>query len=479
MAQDTSLFGPTAAEVQRQIALEQQQNAFQQATLNPLQYGVFTGARAGQNIGNLLNSVAGVEDPRLTRAKALQAAGKSISETDLEDPEKLMSAVASQMLRAGLPEEAVKAKISGINFNLDKKTKELKIDEIVSKIKENNAQADRASQEKLTNIGRLQKEYTDHVRSGNLVAAAQTQMAIMKEAKPTLKDIEIGVPGQPNLKRKVLIDPTQIDPKTGEPRIVMSTPPYNAHREGALVNIGPTEVNVKNNTERDQAGMKDIIKEEAKEMAKIPTQVEDYNIALNELRNMKALARNGINEGIFSDWQQVFGKTLQALGMSTNEMNDVLGNTEQFTKNAGGVVMRFLGGKLGSGISNQDLAFVQQLVPQAASNPQARDELINYMTALFEYKKNRLLTQREHFTKEFKNANPEDRRFSYLDNYEPPKFGYESEQYRKFKEYNSTFDKQKETPAFKQFMGNTKPGTREYEYKLKKWEEATKRVLGQ
>ena len=70
---------------------------------------------------------------------------------------------------------------------------------------------------------------------------------------------------------------------------------------------------------------------------------------------------------------------LQTLGLASETDGRKLATSEQYQKVASDVVLQTLGGKLGAGFSNDDRKFIQGLIPQLETSPDARRRLISFM----------------------------------------------------------------------------------------------------
>jgi hypothetical protein len=70
---------------------------------------------------------------------------------------------------------------------------------------------------------------------------------------------------------------------------------------------------------------------------------------------------------------------LTTLGLASPADASRLSTSQEYQKVAGDVILQTLGGKLGSGFSNADREFIQGLIPQLETNPNARRKLITFM----------------------------------------------------------------------------------------------------
>jgi hypothetical protein len=98
--------------------------------------------------------------------------------------------------------------------------------------------------------------------------------------------------------------------------------------------------------------------------------------AVNELDK---LDNAGLVSGSFATGRVGVANFLNTAGLASPEEAKKLANSQQYQKVAGDVILGNLGGKLGAGVSEGDRKFVEGLVPQLETSPDARRKLIQYM----------------------------------------------------------------------------------------------------
>ena len=101
--------------------------------------------------------------------------------------------------------------------------------------------------------------------------------------------------------------------------------------------------------------------------------------ALGSLKKLNQLDQNALISGTFASGRVGATNLLDTLGLTSPKDKDVLAKSENYQKTAGDVILATLGGKLGSGFSNEDRKFILGLVPQLETNAQARKQLIEFM----------------------------------------------------------------------------------------------------
>lgn len=98
--------------------------------------------------------------------------------------------------------------------------------------------------------------------------------------------------------------------------------------------------------------------------------------AVNELDK---LDNAGLVSGSFATGRVGVANFLNTAGLASPEEAKKLANSQSYQKVAGDVILGNLGGKLGAGVSEGDRKFVEGLVPQLETSPEARRKLIQYM----------------------------------------------------------------------------------------------------
>lgn len=101
--------------------------------------------------------------------------------------------------------------------------------------------------------------------------------------------------------------------------------------------------------------------------------------ALNTLNELNALNDRGLISGTFATGRVGASNLLNTLGLISDADAATLARSENYQKVAGDAVLAALGGKLGAGFSNEDRKFIQGLVPQLENSAAARRQLIEFM----------------------------------------------------------------------------------------------------
>jgi len=100
---------------------------------------------------------------------------------------------------------------------------------------------------------------------------------------------------------------------------------------------------------------------------------------INSLNKLASLPDNQLITGQFATGRLGATNLLVTLGLAAPSDTNKLVSSQEYQKVAGDVILQTLGGKLGSGFSNADREFIQGLIPQLETNPNARRQLISFM----------------------------------------------------------------------------------------------------
>lgn len=427
MAEQQSLFGPTADEVQRQMQLESQANAFKQAQLTPLQQLTYQGAQAGTNIGQAVSGMLGYKDPRLAQAEKAKAIQDALAKRgmDFNKPDEVYNYLADQFAAAGMGEQAIQAKLTGFDVALKGQKTEAEINEL-------KARAAKEAQLKKTEISRLmaEKKAAQEANDPDLVAAIDGQIAKIQHVAPVS-----GTEGNGKADQSVHVirdgkDPSKILAQ-GAPQL--KSPPKTDIRVG-----GATVINA-----GDKAGMEKYMQNIGDYHSNLVKKGQDAAQTLGVVDNMSKLAEMGVMSGPFSKYQLQFSKLLGALGATSEDTKKLVGNSEVFNSNATELVMKTLGGKLGGNVSNTDLEFVQNLVPQLEHSAQARKELFDYIKAKLKYEKE-VSSDAANYVQKYRvealktGKLPENDPFT---GFTPKPFEYSNPQYNSFAKVNEEYAK--------------------------------------
>ena len=197
-----------------------------------------------------------------------------------------------------------------------------------------------------------------------------------KPEKPLAPNIkEIGVANQTR-------EPVYLDVNKDEQFIFKQNP------EGKQVRV-PFTGGVDRTTSKTDVGVKlpvgesEFIKrlsvKDADRVDNAITLRENATSTINSLNKLASLPDNQLITGQFATGRVGVTNLLSTLGLASPTDVNRLTTSQEYQKVAGDVILQTLGGKLGSGFSNADREFIQGLIPQLETNPNARRQLISFM----------------------------------------------------------------------------------------------------
>lgn len=336
---------------QNNAALER---GIQLAQLDPFQRATAQFYQGGYQAGNAIGGALGGQDPQLAALSAI----KELSSKYDTNTSGGVAALATELQNRGMTQQA---------FQLGQKALEMRKLE---------AEAQAKTMEKLTNEQKNAAAIAD--ASGNARGSSEWTDAYKTELNRLTTGAaqidKVGVAA--STREPVYFDKSQnvqfivkTDPATGKQVRI----PYNGgidqttSRTNVNVNPGETEF------------VKELGKLDAKKVSDAFTTRENAINSINSLNKLASLPDKDLISGEFASGRVGVTSLLTTLGLASPSDVNKLANSQQYQKTAGDVVLQTLGGKLGAGFSNDDRKFIQGLVPQLETNPEARRQLIKFM----------------------------------------------------------------------------------------------------
>lgn len=398
---------------QRQQDLMMQRQAAELAQLDPYQSIRFNAIRAGQRFGQGLAGILGAQDPQLRMITARQSALRGIN---LGDPESIFTA-AQQLADAGDQQGALTLADYGRKAQADKALAEQRTRERMSPALQAAARVrdlTTAKQKLLTEgvsaespeMKIIDAEIESLRRGGKAPGADLTDAQKNARALALLK----GEEGTEEYNTEYSKQLTSLLNKGGKANLTVVGEAKSGADKGKAVYVDETndqQFVYDTNKEGKQyrkpfTGEVDRItssivatatalppgpKQVVEGLGKLD--VEDVQIARQNKRSAAAsnktlmtlskLNDQGLISGTYASGRAGVANLFNTLGLASPADASNLARSEQFQKLASDLIVQALGGKLGGGISNVDLAFVERIVPRLENSPQARRELINYL----------------------------------------------------------------------------------------------------
>jgi hypothetical protein len=140
-----------------------------------------------------------------------------------------------------------------------------------------------------------------------------------------------------------------------------------------------SKVSASSSSQQESEFSKDLGKADADRVKNAMTLRDNSISALTTLQGLSKLDEKGLISGSFATGRVGAANILATAGLISEKDAGVLANSQNYQKISGDLVLATLGGKLGSGFSNEDRKFILGLVPQLETNAQARKQLIEFM----------------------------------------------------------------------------------------------------
>jgi hypothetical protein len=390
-----SLFGVTPELYQEQRDLMRQKQAMEFAQADPRAQATFGLYRAGQQTGQALGGLMGIEDPQMRLISQRNALAKQI---DMNDPESIMrgAQTAVQMgdtvAATALADYARKA-ASELALVQQRTAEKMTSEQrnalafAASVGRPGSPEFNRAYQDKLTELTSKPEATSTEMRNAAAIAASEFPVGSPQYAEKyreelkrlTTKEQKVG-----NVKEVGVAmgtrEPVYLDVNQDQQYI------YQKGADGKQIRVPyfggvdrttattKVQVDTGQNEFRKRLGVKDADRVDA-----AMTMKESSIAALNSLNRLNQLDQNALISGTFATGRVGATNLLNTLGLTSAKDADSLAKSENYQKTAGDVILATLGGKLGAGFSNEDRRFIQSLVPQLENSPQARKQLIEFM----------------------------------------------------------------------------------------------------
>lgn len=174
---------------------------------------------------------------------------------------------------------------------------------------------------------------------------------------------EIGVPGSTELVQKAVVD------KDGNVLRMLGSP-YS-------------RFTTKQNISVDAKGETKFVEQLGKNDAETVTEAMKTRATalstIGSLQKLNSLNNQELISGTLATGRVGAANLLATLGLASKDDVAKIATSQQYDKVAKDVIFQTLGGKLGAGFSNEDRRFIEALIPQLETSPEARRQLISYM----------------------------------------------------------------------------------------------------
>jgi len=395
-----SLFGITPqmfGEQQRMSALNE---GIALAQLDPASRGAALTYGGAKGLGTAIGGAMGVEDPQLKMISTRNAIAQQIDQTNPDSILKgaqMLAQAGDQQGAFALAEYARKAK-SEIAL-AQQRTEEKRTPEVRNALayagtigEFGSPEFNRAYQEKLAELISKEKPEATTTEQKNAMALARTagpegspqynEKYATELARLTDKAKQVGA----NIKEVGVAEgsrePVYLDVNNDLQFV------YKRDESGKQVRVpftgGVDRTTAKTNVgvklpEGESEFLKALGKKDAERVDAAITTRDTAVSSINSLNKLATLPDNELITGQFATGRVGATNLLTTLGLASPTDARKLASSQEYQKVAGDVISQTLGGKLGSGFSNADREFIQGLIPQLETNPDARRKLISFM----------------------------------------------------------------------------------------------------
>ena len=355
-------------EQQRKSAL---QEGITLAQLDPAARGAAMTYAGARGLGNAIGGAFGVEDPQL---KMISARNTIAQQIDQNDPESILQG-AKMLAQAGDQQGA---------FALAQYARQAQGDVAQTKQRLAAAMASEAAAKR----ERLQNDpFQKLVESGKYTPASLAEYQrtglpadLVLYEKPekalgaNIKEIGVAESTREPVYLDVNADQQFIYKKDETGKQVRVPFTGGVDRTTAKTNVGGIKL-----PEGESEFVKEMGKLDAKKVSEAVLTRETATSTINSLNKLASLPDNQLITGQFATGRVGATNLLVTLGLAAPSDTNKLVASQEYQKVAGDVILQTLGGKLGSGFSNADREFIQGLIPQLETNPNARRQLISFM----------------------------------------------------------------------------------------------------
>jgi hypothetical protein len=365
------LFGLTPemyGEQQRRSALRE---GVELAQLDPAARGAAMTYAGARGLGNAIGGAFGIEDPQLKMISARNTIAQQIDQTN---PESILK--GAQMLAQMGDQQGAMALAQ---YARQAQSEMAQAQQRLAAARASDAAATRERFQadpfqKLVESGKYTPpSLAEYQRTGK----PEDLVLYEKPEKPTSANIkEIGV-------AEATREPVYLDVNNDQQFI------YKKDETGKQVRV-PFTGGVDRKTSETKVGgvtlpagesefVKELGKLDAKKVSEAMVTRETATSTIKSLNKLASLPDNELITGQFATGRVGIANLIQTLGLASASDAKKVAGSQEYQKVAGDVILQTLGGKLGSGFSNADREFIQGLIPQLETNPNARRQLITFM----------------------------------------------------------------------------------------------------
>ena len=374
-----SLFGISPEMYQQSQQARADQQALQYAQLTPFQQANYAIGRGANMLGGAIGGALGGQDPQLALITARQQISKQIN---YSDPASIAKGV-DMLSQVGDTQGAMM--LADVYRKAESES---------ALAAQRKAQAGREAKQAVPNEIQIANEIAsletslleientpdspDRTRAKNLLNSRLAALRSLtskaeKTVAPNIKEVGVAESTREPVYLDVNNDQQFVFKQGADGKQVRVPFSGGVDRTTAKTNVGVKL------PEGESEFVKTLAKKDADRVDTAMTLRENATSTINSLNKLASLPDNELITGQFATGRVGVTNLLQTLGLASASDARKLSSSQEYQKVAGDVILQTLGGKLGSGFSNADREFIQGLIPQLETNPDARRKLISFM----------------------------------------------------------------------------------------------------
>lgn len=396
----TGGYDPRAEQMKQQQAFQQQ---LSQAT-NPQAFIAAVGSNLGGMLGQGIEKIAGVKDPREEKERLKREAIEEVkaSGIDANNQTAFFRALSQAFQNRGLTAEAMQ--LAQASQASQVRDQELSLAQRAQSFQDALTQiplgASAADREEMVNdaIKKFGTPTQQLELAKTLAAKEKTREAMLKRSRTVLlnnpemsESLAKGIAEDPEIFKeyvKTMFEAQKVQNKVSFEKIGGSVEAIVTDQAGNIISrkvlgdipkAAGTTVSVNLNNEQQGAFAQQRGKDQAGWLKGALEEGEKAEKAVRTLNDMKTKNVAGIYSGPQAQIVATTNNFLESIGLLTKAQTKKLTNSVAYDKLAKDLVMQDLDGKLGAQVSDADRKYVEARIPQLTTNPQARAELIEKM----------------------------------------------------------------------------------------------------
>jgi hypothetical protein len=383
-----SLFGVTPEMYQQSQQARADQQALQYAQLTPFQQANYAIGRGANMLGGAIGRGLGGEDPELARITMRQQIARQINPNNLDSIKQGIEALAPNDPQGAMMLQREYQRLLESNALVGQRG---------AAEKASLAQAGREAKQSIPNDIQIANEIAtletslldientpdspDRTRAKNLLNSRLSALRTLtskgeKTVAPNIKEVGVAEKSREPVYLDVNNDQQFIYKQNADGKQVRVPFTGGVDRTTAKTNVGGVKL-----PEGESEFVKELGKIDAKKVGDALLARDNAAATITSLNKLASLPDNELITGQFATGRVGVTNLLQTLGLASASDARKLSGSQEYQKVAGDVILQTLGGKLGSGFSNADREFIQGLIPQLETNPDARRQLISFMQA--------------------------------------------------------------------------------------------------